>query len=478
MPPRHRTAPLAAALGASLAWTALAVGVAPATGRDVTYLEAAPVVEAAGSAAPREIGQLPPAARPGAWPGWVASRREATTARLLRGEEDSLVPLLLFGTSYTKAPRITGAFLEKAAKSAPPNEPASHATERALASAFEPRVDDLLRALERPGTNERLAWARATLERLGHRLGTPQARARAGAYLVENFARVTRESGELAAVLLASDAAPGSTSDRAQVFAHRGLAPDTSWPINFAVHEALASVVSSGVLAPRSVARVAVVGPGLDFVDKDEGFDHYPPQCLQPFAVLDALVAFGLSSASGVHVTTFDVSPRVNAHVRGFAARPPSRPYDLQLVRRADVPWTPAASRYFETFGMAIGSPAAPAKPLEAAGLVDARAVRVSPAALRRVLAQELDIVHQRLNVAEHERFDLVLATNVLLYYDRFEQALAARSIEAMLGPAGLLLTNTEIDDVPAFPLRRVSRTTHVFSARPGDGEVVIAYRR
>jgi hypothetical protein len=147
-------------------------------------------------------------------------------------------------------------------------------------------------------------------------------------------------------------------------------------------------------------------------------------------------------------------------------------------VRRAEVPWTEAASRYFETFGMAIGSPAAPAKPLEAVGRVDARAVRVSPAAVRRVLAQELDIVYQRLDVAEHERFDLVLATNVLLYYDRFEQALAARSIEAMLGPAGLLLTNTEIDDVPAFPLRRVSRTAHVFSARPGDGEVMFAYRR
>ena len=104
--------------------------------------------------------------------------------------------------------------------------------------------------------------------------------------------------------------------------------------------------------------------------------------------------------------------------------------------------------------------------------------MRVSPAALRRVQGEELDVIYQRLPLAENERFHVVVATNVLLYYDRFEQGLAARSIEAMLPTGGVLLTNTEIDDVPAFPLRRISRTTHVFSERPGDGEIVFAYRR
>jgi hypothetical protein len=31
------------------------------------------------------------------------------------------------------------------------------------------------------------------------------------------------------------------------------------------------------------------VGPGLDFADKQEGYDFYPLQTIQPFAVIDSL---------------------------------------------------------------------------------------------------------------------------------------------------------------------------------------------
>jgi hypothetical protein len=458
-----------------LTWTVLAVA-ASLPAHDVTYLEAEPTIAASGSAAPSAITQLPPSDRATPWARWVADRRAAVAARVLRGEEDSLVPLLLFGTSYTSAPRITRAFFERSATA---DAPAAGSAERALAAAFEPRVDDLLRALERPGDNERLVWARLTLERLGHRLDTPQGHARAGQYLVENFARVTRESGELAALLKGSPAASGDpSSDRARIFAQRGLAPDTSWPVNFAVREALGSLAASGALARRSIRRVAIVGPGLDFVDKDEGHDYYPPQTLQPFAVIDALVGLRLADAATIELTTFDVSPRVNEHLRQLAVRPAPRPYDLQLVRAADIPWTAGPSRYFADFGAAIGREVAPVKPPPGAPPLKSRAVRISPALLRRVTPIDFDVVYQRLAVADTERFDLVVATNVLLYYDLFEQGLAARSIEALLRPNGVFLTNTEIDAVPAFPLRRLQRTTHTFSARAGDGELMFAYRR
>ena len=95
--------------GRRAAGWALAIGLATAAllasaqavprARDVTYDEARPVIDAAGVSAPEAIARLTGTERAAAWPRWVAQRRAALTARLLRGEEDSLVPLLLFGTS-------------------------------------------------------------------------------------------------------------------------------------------------------------------------------------------------------------------------------------------------------------------------------------------------------------------------------------------------------------------------------------------
>jgi SAM-dependent methyltransferase len=295
---------------------------------------------------------------------------------------------------------------------------------------------------------------------------------------VQNFARVTRESGELSAAIGRGDAeAATPPADRARLFARRGLAPDTSWPIDFAVAEALRSLVSTGALSPGSVRRAAIVGPGLDFVDKDEGYDHYPPQTLQPFAVIDALVGLGLASREALRVATLDVSPRVNDHVRRLASRPAARPYDLQLVRPADVPWTAAAMRYFREFGGHVGAPVPAVKAPDSAGALETRAVRVAPDVLRSLTAVEFDVVYQRLPLTGEQRFDLVVATNVLLYYDPFEQGLAAAAIAALLRPGGLLLTNTRLDDVPGFGFLEVTEQTHVFSARPGDGETLTAYR-
>jgi hypothetical protein len=36
-----------------------------------------------------------------------------------------------------------------------------------------------------------------------------------------------------------------------------------------------------------------VIGPGLDVADKQDGFDFYPQQTLQPFALVDSLRRLG-----------------------------------------------------------------------------------------------------------------------------------------------------------------------------------------
>ena len=64
------------------------------------------------------------------------------------------------------------------------------------------------------------------------------------------------------------------------------------------------------MLHEGQVARVAVIGPGLDFIDKNEesAYDFYPQQTLQPFALYDSLVRLRLAKAGGLSMSIFDIS--------------------------------------------------------------------------------------------------------------------------------------------------------------------------
>jgi len=497
-------------LSAARSRTVIVLLVLPAalglTGTGTRYLtleEARPVLAAAGSFVPAELRGSAVPLGSAAWDRWVRAHDAATRARVALGEDDSLAYLLVFGTSYTRAPRLTGSLADTFA-STPAEARTAPTLDALVAQAMNTRLDDLIAGMRRPGENERLAWAQAAVQRRGIRLDTPKGRQTARVFLLENYARVSRESAELATRIAPSGAAGSRDAElaqRARLFADRGLAPDTTWQINFALDEALAALAARGTLAPGAVRRVAIVGPGLDFVDKDEGHDAYPPQTLQPFAVMDALRARGLAAPDSLHLTALDLSPRIVGHVqaiaspgtppRAGAAPPAPRPYELHLLRDPRVPWTGSARGYFDRFGTAIAMPGLkPRPPSEAAMPVrspgasapgspdlEVRSLSVDPILVRRVTAIDINVVSQRLDLPPADRFDLVVATNVLLYYDVFEQALAASNIAPLLAPGGLLLTNTRLDDLPAFPLRRVQETATAFSTRPGDGEYVFVYR-
>src|SRR4030095_7930015 len=124
------------------------------------------------------------------------------------------------------------------------------------------------------------------------------------------------------------------SSPAATILRNRGLSSDTSISAAFAIDAALKDIAAMGVLRPATVRRVAVVGPGLDFADKQEGYDFYPLQTIQPFAVIDSLRARKLAAADGMQMTTYDLNPRVNAHI--YAARQRARRgtrYTVQLPR-------------------------------------------------------------------------------------------------------------------------------------------------
>jgi hypothetical protein len=143
---------------------------------------------------------------------------------------------------------------------------------------------------------------------------------------------------------------------RSKLFRERGLSSDTSLLPDFAVEQALVAFASSGLIRPGEVRRVAVIGPGLDFTDKAEGYDFYPQQTIQPFSVIDSLLRLGLAKPDQLRLTTFDLSPRINQHLE--AARRRARgggPYILELPRDVEAGWRPDLVTFWRRFGDRIG---------------------------------------------------------------------------------------------------------------------------
>ncbi len=73
-------------------------------------------------------------------------------------------------------------------------------------------------------------------------------------------------------------------------------------------------------------------------------------------------------------------------------------------------------------------------------------------------------------------QFDLVIGTNIFVYYGGFEQSLASANLATMFRPGGFLLTN-EAWPGTVPPKLADSLQTSVL-VRPGDTEYVYGYMR
>jgi hypothetical protein len=247
---------------------------------------------------------------------------------------------------------------------------------------------------------------------------------------------------------------------------------------NFAIERALVSIKSQGLLTAGSVRRVGIIGPGLDFTDKQDGYDFYPQQTIQPFAIIDTLLRLGLARAAGLKVTTLDLSPRINDHIRRARARAQTgASYVVQLPRDSQGRWKPEAVSYWSKFGDQIGVPVAPVSVPTGAGEVKLRAVRIRPATVSSITPEDLNIVVQSRDAAPGDKFDLIIATNILVYYDVFEQSLALSNIERMLRPGGFLLSNNALLELPSTKMHSVGYETVVYSDKPNDGDHIVWYQ-
>ena len=425
----------------------------------MTYADARPVIDSLREDLwPEGLRGMTAAQREAAWPQWAVERNKAIRARVERGDEDSIAFLLLFGTSFTKAPRATAREL-----SALVSSPADALT------ALRSRFDDFVAAVASPGANERLQFAREVVARAVPGMSSAAVRR----YLEERTLAIGRAGAEQLAAMVNE---PTATST---IFRERGLSSDTTVTVDFALDQTFEALKSEGVMPEGGIRRVAIIGPGLDFVDKQHGYDFYPQQTIQPFAVVDSLLRYGLASADQVSLVAFDVSPRVVAHLESARKRAMAgMPYALVLPQPLDPPWIQPLVEYWERLGNwieqaapASGKPRTPVPP-PSAGRLEVRSVQVRPGVVLRTSARDLNIVLQRLGPTPvDQQFDLIIATNILLYYDVFEQSLAAANIAAMLRPGGLFLANSRIVELPGIPLASAGRTDVTYMSLPGVGD-------
>jgi hypothetical protein len=450
--------------------------------RYTTYEEARPVLEALSELLPAELHGASPEDLPSIWATWVVRRDAEIRARLVQGDEDSLVNFLLFGTSFTHKPRITLAALAKFSGKYSESMLAPTAEVAAFVDSIKARADDLVQATAQPGANERLLFTRQVAESKGYDLKTVTGRQKVKDYILASLARVMNEQAGYAKVLESARLLGDPSSEfaeRSKLFSNRGLSSDTSLRPGFAIERALRSIRDQRLLAPGSVRRVAIIGPGLDFTDKQDGYDFYPQQTIQPFATIDTLLRLGLARGADLRVTTLDLSSRVNDHLRRARARAHSGTgYVVQLPRDLSGRWVPETVSYWKQFGEYIGVPVTPAAVPAGAGDVKVRAVRIRPTTVSTVVPEDLNIVLQRLELSAGDQFDLVIATNILVYYDVFEQSLALANTQRMLRPDGFLLSNNALLELPGHRMRSVGYETVVYSDKPNDGDHIVWYQR
>ncbi len=290
---------------------------APPKVQFISLDEARPVLSAMSGSLPVEL-ESAATQDPAQWSAWVLKQDRQIRERLDRGEEDTLTNLLRFGVTFTKEYRIDDEYLPKYGSSS-------------LVNAFaENRANDLIHAMTSGTPNEGIEQMRLFLEKKGYSFKTPTERNKTKLFLLANLARMRDDF-----LRYQSQVQQG---ERFQIFEQRGIPLDTNlWP-DFLIDQHLLNMSRNGLLKPGSVQRVAIVGPGLDFANKEKGNDFYPPQTIQPFAVLDSLIRLGLAVPESTQIYTLDISPEVNLHIESSRKKAAAgHPYVVQL------PWNTSA---------------------------------------------------------------------------------------------------------------------------------------
>jgi len=357
----------------------------------------------------------------------------ANAQRVREGDLDHLVFYTLQSTHFTPLPVIEPALSARAlvdsldAQERDAFLKTSQAPLSRIPASVRLRVAALLHAVDASDRDPRLAYFRGLVN------ATFPVRRQRDAALMREYLRVMRFVYEKEFVAQRS---PRGADAVAELYRARGLSTDTAVEAGYLVYLGLG--VAKSLEPDRRVRRVLIVGPGLDLAPRTALLEVGPPESYQPWAVIDALVALGLARTGDLEVVAADINPRVVEHLRRARVAPPTLSLVSEIRESEAITFTEEFRDYFARLGNAIGDVDAGAT----GGRLDGhlrKTVRIHPPAARALRGAALDVVTERLDEAP---FDLVIATNILPYFDDMELMLAMSNVAAMLAPEGVFLHN------------------------------------
>src|SRR2546427_5082179 len=206
----------------------------------VSFATVKSVLEALANELPPELKE-PNEAK---WKAWAQHEDDIVRARLEQGALDSMINLLLFGTSFTTQPRVI----------------TMHDLHDPVVQS---RVDDLLQGLRNPGRNERLIFLRNVLRRSGMDPDSSTGDEKTKTFVLENLRRVVQEQNtfreQFDQAAHESDQ-QAELSKRSRMFHDRGISLDTTILSSFGIEGALRDMKDRAMLPVRSITRVAVIG--------------------------------------------------------------------------------------------------------------------------------------------------------------------------------------------------------------------------
>ena len=170
-----------------------------------------------------------------------------------------------------------------------------------------------------------------------------------------------------------------------------------------------------------------------------------------------------------MRIHSIDVNPRVLRFLEAVARQPFTLHLFTGIAEAAEQPFSADYRTYVRQLGRAIGDEVAPPRAVVSDRRYQ-RSIAVRSSVARAMSAERLNIVTARL--VDRGAFDLVVATNVLGYFDDRQLALALSNIAAMLGPGGYLLHNesraglVETADAVGLPALQM-RTAVIGGAAP-----------
>jgi SAM-dependent methyltransferase len=357
-----------------------------------------------------------------------------TDRRVAAGEREHLVYYALQSSHFTDRPRIEPAIsalrfvehLSQTERQRLLDDPV-YLPSAGWPSAERARMSALLTALRTESTDPRLAYFRQLLRDAANTF-MPEA-------LYPDYVRVARFLYRKEFV--AGGTAPADVAQVARLYHERPHSSDTQIEAGFGVYLGLGTLRA---LDPGlRIARVLVVGPGLDLAPRTDLTDIVAPQSYQPFAVTDALLALSLAAERDLHVHSVDVNMRVVRTLQAAAQSDATLHVFTGIVETADRPFRAEYRTYVCELGRAIGDQVAAPRAITSDPHYR-HSIAVRPAVTRAMSAERLNIITERL--IDGSPFDLIVATNVLTYFDDRQLALAMSNMARMLRPGGYLLHN------------------------------------